>query len=89
MRHVKDKSEINKFPDLWARLYPDVTPELFKKNNRFAGTIKINCNNEETLQVITAERMKIFNQRYMVEEYVPKRKVISCYRCQKFGHISK
>ena len=89
IRHVYVDSNENEIKEEIKSNYPDVTPELFKKNNRFTGTIKINCNNEETLQVITAERMKIFNQRYMVEEYVPKRKVISCYRCQKFGHISK
>lgn len=63
--------------------------ELFKKNNNFTGTIKLIFNTRQELLDCLTDRIKIFNQRYIMEEYKPLPRVIKCNRCQTFGHIAR
>ena len=70
--------------------YPGAKPELFKRpDGTFMGTIKIKFCDEKQMQKVVSDRFKLFRQRYIVEEYKPKPKVIKCNRCQLFGHISR
>ena len=70
--------------------YPGAKTELFKRpDGRFMGTLKIKFTDEKQLQKVVSDRFKLFRQRYIVEQYQPKPKVIKCNRCQMFGHISR
>ena len=69
--------------------YPCKEVSFFKKNGEYMGIIKIVFNTPEDLAKTTEERIKIFEQRYLVEEYIFKPKVIKCNKCQTFGHIAR
>ena len=69
--------------------FPDSHIELFKREDRFTGTIKIIFKNEETLNNARQEKCRINGQIYIVEVFNPKPKVIKCHICQKFGHVSR
>ena len=53
------------------------------------GTVKVTFNSQKDLQDVTLDRIKIFAQRYLMEEYKPSPRVIKCHRCQGFGHIAR
>ena len=63
--------------------------ELFKKEERFTGTVKVIFKDEENLERALKQKMRIRNQIYIVERFNPKPKVIKCHTCQKFGHVSR
>ena len=69
--------------------YPCKEVSFFKKNGKYMGIIKIIFNTPEDLIKTTEERIKIFEQRYLVEEYIFKPRVIKCNKCQNFGHIAR
>ena len=69
--------------------YPDAKCEFFKKQNRFTGTIKITFKDEKALQNAIESRINIFNQKYVIEVFKMKPRVIKCNRCQKLGHVSR
>ena len=62
---------------------------FFKKNGKYMGIIKIIFNSPEDLIKTTEERIKIFEQRYLVEEFIFKPRVIKCNKCQNYGHIAR
>ena len=70
-------------------IYPGSKCDFFKRNDKFTGTIKINFKDEATFKNAIEARIKIREQRYMMEEYKHQPKVIKCNRCQKFGHIER
>ena len=67
--------------------YPDVVVDLFKKNEKFTGTLKIQFKTEDDLKGAMNSRIKIFDQYYKVERYIYKPRVIYCKYCQIFGHV--
>ena len=70
--------------------YPNTKCELFKKSNGlFTGTIKLIFKDDETLQSAITNRLSIFQQRYIVELFKSKPRVIKCNYCQRIGHISR
>ena len=69
--------------------FPDCHIELFKKNSRFTGTVKINFPNEELLQQAIQQKIRINGLIYCVEVFEPKPKVIKCNICQIIGHVSR
>ena len=69
--------------------YPNADCEFFKKNEEFMGIIKIKFENNEDLSHAMTNRLSIFNERYKVEDYIAKRRVIRCMRCQTFGHVAR
>lgn len=70
--------------------YSSITKvELFKKNGTFTGTVKVIFKTSQDLQDAMTDRIKIFNQRYIMEDYRPLPRVIKCNRCQNFGHIAR
>ena len=69
--------------------YPCQEVSFFKKNDEFMGIIKITFNTPEDLTRTMNERIKIFEQRYLVEEYIFQPRVIKCNKCQNFGHIAR
>ena len=69
--------------------YPDAKCDFFKRQNRFTGTIKITFKNEKELQNAIENRINVFNQKYIIEIFKMKPRVIKCNRCQKLGHVSR
>ena len=69
--------------------YPDAKCEFFKRQNRFTGTIKISFKDEKALQNAIESRINIFHQKFIVEVFKMKPRVIKCNRCQKLGHVSR
>ena len=63
--------------------------EVFKRNGEMTGTVKVTFNSQKELNDTVVDRMKIFSQRYLLEEYKSTPRVIKCHRCQGFGHIAR
>ena len=53
------------------------------------GIVKINFNTKEQFEEVMKDRITIFEQRYIIEEYNFKPRVIKCNNCQKFNHIAR
>ena len=69
--------------------YPGAECEFFKKNDEFMGIIKVTFKSSEELNEVMTNKITIFNQKYKVERYIPKRRIIRCMKCQIFGHIAR
>ena len=69
--------------------YPNAECEFFKKNGEFIGIIKIKFENHEELSYAMINRLSLFNENYKVENYIAKRRIIRCMRCQTFGHVAR
>ena len=90
IKHVYvDQSERVIEEDIRSK-YPCISKvEFFKRNGTFHGTIKVVFKSRKDLLDVMADRVKIFNQRYLMEEFKPLPRVIKCNRCQAFGHIAR
>ena len=71
--------------------YPDAECEFFKRksDNSFMGMIKVDFKSRETLLKVINDRIKFCNQRYIVEEFKRKSRVVKCNLCQGWGHIHR
>ena len=69
--------------------HPVSNVEFFKKGGNFHGTVKLTFKTRENLLDAISERMTIFNQRFILEEFKHVPRVIKCNRCQAFGHIAR
>ena len=69
--------------------YPIKEVSFFKKNEKYLGIIKITFNTPEDLLDVLTNRIKIFEQRYLVEEFIFQQRVIKCNKCQIFGHVAR
>ena len=49
--------------------YHDANVDLFKRNEKFTGTLKIEFNSEQDFETALKNRVQIFNQRYIMERY--------------------
>ena len=69
--------------------YPECEVDMFKRNGRFTGTIKIKFNNQEDYQNARANKIKIFSQSCFMSEFEFRPRVVTCGNCQKYGHITR
>ena len=69
--------------------YENAETDFFHKGDEFTGTIKIVFNSTNDLEKAKKNPIKIFDQRYRVEEYEFRPRVIICNYCQKFGHVHR
>jgi hypothetical protein len=60
-----------------------------KSDQSFNGMIKIEFASREALLKVVSDRIKFCNQRYIVEEYKRKGKVVKCGNCQGWGHVHR
>ena len=67
--------------------FPNSEIDLFKRNNKFTGTLKIQFSSEDELQRAMESRVIIFDQRYRIERYKYKPRVIICAHCQTMSHV--
>ena len=76
IEHIQDVSE-------------DTDVDFFRKNGKLTGTLKLKFKDHEEYKKIMDEGgIKIFGVKYIMDEFVFKPKVIRCYKCQAYGHIS-
>ena len=72
------------------RHYPGATANRFVTRNKTPlRTIKVNFQSEEDWANCVSQGVKIEQQIYSAEEYKPRRRVIQCFNCYRFGHVAK
>ena len=93
IKHVYDELSEQEMRDDLMNHYPEEIEEceFFKRksDNSFMGLIKIVCKSRVSLLKIIDEKVKLCNQRYLVEEYKRKARVIKCNKCQGWGHVHR
>ena len=60
-----------------------------KANDSFMGLIKVSFKSREKLQKAIQDKIKLGDQRYIVEEYKRRSRVIKCNKCQGWGHVHR
>ena len=60
-----------------------------KSDQSFNGMIKVECTSREALLKVVEDRIKFCNQRYIIEEFKKRERVIKCSKCQGWGHIHR
>jgi len=60
-----------------------------KGDDSFMGLIKVEFKSRDSLLKVMDEKIKFCNQRYIVEEYKRKSRVIKCNKCQGWGHVHR
>ena len=69
--------------------YPNCEVDMFQKNGKFSGTIKIIFQGAQELEDALKERIMIQDVRYIIGKYIYKPRVVVCKYCQTIGHISR
>ena len=71
--------------------YTGTFVELFKKgpDRLFTGTVKITFQNKNQFELALVNKVNIGSQKFYLEKFISKPRVIKCNRCQQFGHISR
>ena len=89
VKHVWNQGTENQIKEEILNNYDCKEIDFFKKDGKYMGILKITFNTAEELSKAVNDRITIFNQRYIVEEYKFKPRVIKCNKCQKFNHIAR
>ena len=89
IKHVYQTEDEAAIEDHLKQHHKVTKVEFFKPKGTFRGTVKITMNTRQELLDIIRDRISIFQQRYIVEEFKPVPRVIKCNRCQSFGHIAR
>ena len=70
--------------------YPGTTVDFFKRDMKITGTIKLIFRDHESYNKAQNDGgIKICAIKYLMEQFVFKPRVIRCFKCQAYGHISK
>ena len=89
IKHVyQDKTE-EELEGQITNTFPDAECDFFMKNEEFMGIIKVKFQTEDQLKEAMQNKISIYNQKYIVEKYISKRRIIRCMKCQRFGHIER
>ena len=90
IKHVYEEVEESELVDniQWSR-YNVSNVELFKRDNKFTGTLKVTFKERKDLVDAINDRISILQERYIIEEFKPSPRVIKCNRCQGFCHIAR
>lgn len=89
IKHVHEEVSVEEITEEIADKYPNTESELFMKDDIFIGTIKITFKDQDALDHAKINKMQLFHQKYIVEDYQSKPRVIVCRRCQRFGHVGR
>ena len=89
IKHVYSDRTEEQIEEEISGQYKDCEVEFFKRDQRFTGTIKVKFSSEEELNQAMQNRLDIFEQKYRVERYIFKPRVIMCRKCQKYGHLDR
>ena len=70
--------------------YPDTSVDFFKRDMKITGTIKLIFKDHESYKkAVDDGGIIICGIKYLIEQFVFKPRVIRCFTCQAYGHISK
>ena len=50
--------------------------------------VKVHCRDEADRKAMLKDGVRMGHQKYRVVEYVTKRPVLQCFKCQSFGHVA-
>ena len=91
VKHVFDDLSEADIESSIKSMFPEAECDFFKRKSdgKFTGMIKVDFRDRETLQKVTKDRLTIGSQRYIVEEYKRKSRVVKCNKCQGWGHIHR
>jgi hypothetical protein len=91
VKHVYDDLTEDEIKDGILEHYPNAEFEFFKRksDNSFMGIIKVDFKSRDDLLDVTKNRIKFCNQRYIVEEFRRKSRVVKCNKCQGWGHVHR
>ena len=91
VKHVYDDLTEDQMKDGINEHYPDADCEFFKRksDNSFMGIIKVDFKSRTDLLDVMKGRLKFCNQRYIVEEFKRKSRVVKCNKCQGWGHVHR
>ena len=93
IKHVYDElTESDMRTDIMGNYSNDIESLEFlkrKSDNTFMGLIKVEFKSRESMLEIINAKIKFCNQRYIVEEYKRKSRVIKCNKCQTYGHVHR
>ena len=89
IKHVYEDVKESELIDNIKSRYNVSNVELFKRDNKFTGTLKVTFKERKDLVDAINDRINIFQQRYIIEEFKPSPRVIKCNIYQGFGHIAK
>ena len=90
IKEVNTSASIEDITEEIQAVYPGTTVDFFRRNMRITGTVKLIFKNNETyMKAINDGGIRICNIKYLMEQFVFKPRVIRCFTCQTYGHISK
>jgi hypothetical protein len=93
IKHVYDElSEDSMRNEILEHYSEDIEEIEFlkrKTDDSFMGLIKVECKSRDSLMKLIDEKIKFCDQRYLVEEYKRKTRVIKCNKCQSWGHVHR
>ena len=92
VKHVYDDHDEEEMRKDIQEKYPSVTSCEFQKrraDQSFNGMIKLEFSSREVMMEVIRDKIRFCNQRYIVEEFKRKPRVIKCSKCQGWGHIHR
>ena len=91
IKYVYDNVIEDEIKDDIVKQFPGIECDFFKRksDDKFIGMIKDDFRSHTSLQQVIKDKMKIVSQRYIVEEFVRKSRVIKCNNCQSWGHVHR
>lgn len=87
IKHLYDDVSENDIKQAITCEFPNAECDFFKRNGTFSGIVKVDFKSRSDLLKAMEDKIKINSQRYIVEEYQRKSRVIKCSKCQGWGHI--
>ena len=84
IKYVYDDVSEDEIKDDIVKQFPGVECDFFKRKSdiKFSDMIKVDFKSHTLLQQVITDKIKIPSQRYIVEEFVHKSRVIKCNDCQ-------
>ncbi|KAL5265903.1 hypothetical protein ACHWQZ_G006532 [Mnemiopsis leidyi] len=92
VKHVYDDHDKEAMKKDILENYTAVTSCDFQKrrsDQSFNGMIKLEFSSREAMMDVVKNKIRFCNQRYIVEEFKRKSRVIKCSKCQGWGHIHR
>ena len=91
IKYVYDDVSEDEIKDDIVKQFPGVECDFFKRksDNKLSGMIKVDFKSHTLLQQFITDKIRILSQRYIVEEFVRKSRVIKCNNCQSWGHVHR
>ena len=91
IKYVYDDVSEDEIIDDIVKQFPGVECDFFKRksDNKFSGMINVDFKSHTLLQQVITDEIKILSQRYIVEEFVRKSRVIKCNNCQSWDHVHR